>query len=103
VELQRIEQQIIVQVDNAGGQIVSDRARIESTTEASRLARESADEGAERLRLGAGTTFEVLDLQRRLAEAEYSEVQARSDYNKAVAEFYRQTGTTLRVYRIDVN
>jgi outer membrane protein TolC len=102
VELQRIEQQIIVQVDNAGGQIVSDRARIASTTEASRLARESLEAGTTRLRFGAGTTFEILDLQRTLAEKEYAEVKAASDYNKAVAEFYRQTGTTLQVYRIDV-
>ena len=103
VELQRIEQQLIVQIDNAGGQIISDRARIESTSEAVRLARETMDASAERLRLGAGTTFEVLDLQRRLAENEYAEALARSDYNKAVAEFYRQTGTTLQVYRVDVH
>jgi outer membrane protein len=40
----------------------------------------------------------VLELQEKLSEAEAAEIRARADYNKAVAEYYRQTGTTLREY-----
>ena len=60
------------------------------------------DAGTERLRAGAGRNFEVLELQEKLATAEAAEVRARSDYNKAVSEYYRQTGTTLRVYNVVV-
>jgi outer membrane protein TolC len=102
VALQELEQQIVVDVDNASGQILTSRERIASTREAMRLARESLDAGEERLRLGAYKTFDVLDLQEKLAKAEASEVRARSDYNKAVSEYYRQTGTTLRVYNVVV-
>lgn len=95
-----LEQQIVVDVDNASGQIVTSRQRIASTGEARALARESLDAGDQRLRAGTGTTFEVLELQKKLAEAEGAEVLAVSDYNKAVGEYYRQTGTTLREHNV---
>ncbi len=102
VNIQEVEQQIIVDVDNASGQIVTARQRIASTREASRLARESLDAGEQRLRAGTGTTFEVLDLQNKLTNAEGAEIRAVSDYNKAVSEYHRQTGTTLREHNVVV-
>ena len=102
VELQKLEQQIVVDVDNASGQIITARQRIASTAEASKLAQESLDAGEERLRAGTGTTFEVLELQKRLVEAEYAQLLARADYNKAVNNYYKQTGVTLREYRVTI-
>ena len=102
VNLHRLEQQIVIDVDNASGQIVTARERMASTSEARKLALESLDAGEERLRAGTGTTFEVLELQDRLSTAEFAEVRARADYNKAVGEYQRQTGTSLRVYNVIV-
>ena len=102
VDLQRIEQQIVVDVDNASGQIVTARERIASTAEASKLAQESLDAGEERLRAGTGTTFEVLELQKRLVEAQFAQLRARADYNKAVNTYHSKTGVTLRVYRVSI-
>lgn len=102
VNLQRLEQQIVVDVDQASRQITTGRERITSTHEARVLAQESLDAGEERLRAGTGTTFEALELQKKLAEAEAAELRAHSDYNKAIGEYYRQTGTTLRVYNVKV-
>ncbi|MEO7319747.1 MAG: TolC family protein [Chthoniobacteraceae bacterium] len=102
VDLQRLEQQIIVEVDNASGQIIAARQRIASTAEASKLAQESLDAGEERLRAGTGTTFEVLELQKRLVEAEYAQLRARADYNEAVNTYYQRTGVTLREYRVTI-
>jgi outer membrane protein TolC len=102
VELKRLEQQIVVDVDIAAGQVVTDRARIESTSEASRLAQESLDAGEQRLKAGTGTTFEVLELQKKLVEAQSAEIRARADHNKAVAEFNRKTGRTLRQYNVEL-
>ena len=103
VELQRLEQQIVVDVDNASGQIVTARQRIASTAEASKLAKESLDAGEERLRAGTGTTFEVLELQKRLVDAEFAQFRARADYNEAVNTYHSKTGVTLRVYRVTVD
>jgi outer membrane protein TolC len=103
VTLERLEQQIVVDVDNASGQIVTGKERIASTSEARKLAQESLDAGEERLRAGTGTTFEVLELQKKLAEAEAAELRAQADYNKAIGEYQRQTGTTLRVYNVVID
>jgi outer membrane protein len=103
VNLQRLEQQIVVDVDNANGAVTTARQRIESTQEAYRLAIESLDAGQERLRAGTGTTFEVLELQRNLAEAEFAQLRARTDYNKAVSEYHRQVGSTLQVHQVIID
>jgi outer membrane protein TolC len=102
VKLQQLEQQIVVDVDNANGAVITARELIQSNEEARRLAEESLKAGEERLRVGRGTTFEVLELQKKLAEAQTSEIQARAGYNKAVSEYQRQIGSTLDVYRVSV-
>ena len=100
IRLQQLEQQIIVLVDNASGAVTTARQRIEATREARRLAKESLVAGEGRLIAGIGTTFEVLELQKRLAEAETAEIRSLADYNKAVARYHQQTGTTLRVHGV---
>jgi outer membrane protein TolC len=102
VALKELEQQIVVQVDNASGQVITSRQRIVSTAEASRLAQISLDAGQERLKTGTGTTFEVLGLQRTLIEAEAAQLRARTDYNKAISEYRRQTGTALREHNVQL-
>jgi outer membrane protein len=102
VNLQRLEQQIVVDVDNANGAVITARERIESNEQARKLAEESLAAGEERLRVGRGTTFEVLELQKKLAEAQTAEIRARADYNKAVSEFHRQIGTTLKVHYVTI-
>lgn len=103
IELQRLEQQIVVQVDNASGAVITARQRITSTGEARALAKESLDAGEERLRAGTGTTFEVLELQKKLSEAESAELRAHTDFNKAVSEYQRQIGSTLKEYRVMID
>ena len=102
VNLQRLEQQIVVDVDNASGQVITARQRIASTRESRKLAQESLNAGDERLKAGTGTTFEALELQKKFAEAQFAELRAQADYNKAVSEYHRQTGTTLRTHRVIV-
>ncbi len=102
VALQELEQQIIVQVDNASGQIITSRQRIVSTAESSRLAQISLDAGQDRLRAGTGTTFEVLGQQEKLIRAEAAQLRARTDYNKAISEYQRQIGTALREQNVQL-
>ena len=102
VDLKRLEQEIVVRVDNAARGINNAHQRIVSTAESSVLARESLEAGEQKLRAGTATTYEVLQLQRDFATAQLAEARARADYNKAVAEFDRQTGTTLERNRISL-
>ena len=102
VKLQQLEQQIIVLVDNAAGAVVTAQQLKVANREARRLARESLAAGESRLIAGTGTTFEVLQLQKLLADAETAELRASADYNKAAAQYRLQTGTTLRVHGVKV-
>ena len=102
VRLQQLEQQIIVLVDNAAGAVATTQQLTVANREARRLARESLSAGEARLVAGTGTTFEVLQLQKQLADAETAELRAIADYNKAVAQYRLQTGTTLQVHGVKV-
>ena len=87
---------LIVNVANAAGEIVTAHKRIDSTKEALRLAKESLDAGQKRHTAGSATTFEVLQLQKTMTDAEASLIKAEADYNKALSEYDRQTGATLQ-------
>jgi outer membrane protein TolC len=103
VKLHQLEQDIIVVVDNAAGAVITARERTEANREARRLAKESLAAGEARLIAGTGTTFEVLELQKKLADAETAELRSRADFNKAVAKYRLQTGTTLKVHGVKVD
>lgn len=99
-ELQRIEQDIVVRVGNAAGQIESAAKRMESARFSRRLAEESLTAEQKRLQVGQSSTFTVLQFQEVLARAEISEYRAIADYNQALAEYDRQIGTTLAVHNV---
>lgn len=100
VDLKRLEQQILVEADNAAGQIETTKKRIEASRIARELAQATLDDAQARLNNGRSTTFEVLQFQTDLATAQINELRARADFIKAVAEYARLTGTTLDRNRI---
>ncbi len=73
---------------------------------ASRQARESAEQqlaGEQKLyEVGRSTTFLLLQRQNELTSARTSELQAQTDYNKALADLQRATSATLRVNNVVV-
>ncbi len=73
---------------------------------ASRLARQSAEqqlEGEQKLyEVGRSTTFLLLQRQNELTTARTNELQAETDYNKALADLQRATASTLRVNNVVV-
>ena len=102
VELKRLEQSILVEADNAAGQVETASKRIDAARQARILAAETLAAGETRLRAGAATTFEVLQFQRDLATAAISEIRAMADYNIAVARYQQATGTTLTRHAISL-
>jgi outer membrane protein TolC len=73
---------------------------------ASRLARESAEQqldGEQKLyEVGRSTTFLLLQRQNELTAARTNELQAQTDYNKALADLQRATSSTLRINNVVV-
>ena len=91
----RLEQQIILNIDNALKDIGSGRARLEAARIAANLTRESLVAEEKKLSAGRSTTFNVLRIQEDLAKARLNEIAAFSDLNKAIVTYYREKGTLL--------
>jgi len=100
VDLKRLEQTIFIEADNAAGQIDTTRKRIDATRLAREFSARTLEAAQVRLTSGTATTFEVLQFQRDLAQAEINEVRALTDHQKAIAEYARRTGRTLEANRI---
>ena len=100
LDLKRFEQFILVEIDNAARRIETDRLRIKAAARARELTARSLEAEEKKLRVGTSTTFFVLELQEDLENAAISEIATITDYNKAVAEYYRQLGSTLDVFNV---
>ncbi len=96
------DQAIEMDVRNAAQAVDTARRRVLT----SRMARESAEQqlaGEEKLyEVGRSTTFLLLERQNALTAARTNELQAQTDYNKALADLQRATGSTLRINNITV-
>ena len=95
LSLKKLEQEILVEIDNSVAQAKSNFERIGATRQASEFAAAALDAGQKKLENGRSTSFEVLGLQNRLTLARSAEIQALADYNKSVANLYKQEGTIL--------
>ena len=96
------DQAIEMDVRNAAQAVDTARRRVN----ASKAARESAEQqlaGEEKLyEVGRSTTFLLLERQNSLTAARTDELAAQTDYNKALADLQRATGSTLRVNNVVV-
>ncbi|RYD70240.1 MAG: TolC family protein, partial [Verrucomicrobiaceae bacterium] len=84
--------QVELEVQTAYALLSQARETIESQQLNVEQAREALRLAQERLSAGAGTQLEVLDARVALTRARTTELQARADYNRALAEFDRATG-----------
>lgn len=99
-ELEQVEQNVVVRLGNAAGQVETTRKRIEATRIARELAQQNLDGELKKLRAGTGSTFLVLNQQELLSTAETREARALADHQRALAEYDRQLGATLESHRV---
>ena len=96
------EQAIEMDVRNAAQSVDTAQRRMVT----SRQARESAEQqltGEQKLYdVGRSTTFLLLERQNALTAARTNELQAQTDYNKALADLQRATSATLRINNVVV-
>jgi HAE1 family hydrophobic/amphiphilic exporter-1 len=95
VEHRRLMQSIQVEVRNSLQAVDAARLRYDAA-QAARVAAEAQLRGEEeKFRAGLSTNYFVLERQNQLSEARGREAQALSDYNKALADLQRVTGTSM--------
>jgi outer membrane protein len=85
----RLEMQVVAEVRSAGRAVVTDLKRVDSTRAARTLQERRLDAEEKKFAAGMSTSFLVTQAQRDLAVAEAAEIQAISDYRKAVVTFER--------------
>lgn len=102
LQLKQLEQQIMVEVDNAIAQARSSLQEVESTRAAAEYAREALEAEQKKLDVGKTTTFEVLRLQRDLTARRSEYINAVTSYNAALARLAQAEGTTLQRHGIEL-
>jgi outer membrane protein TolC len=93
--LQRLENQIRVDVQNAVIGVTQARAQYQSATKQRVLQSQTLDAEQKKLALGASTIYNVIQDQQALTTAESNEVAARAAYARARVEMDRSTGQIL--------
>lgn len=98
----QLEQQIIVEIDNAVKASRNAYERIQATREARLYAEAALDAEQKKYQNGKSTSFFVLQLQRDLTAARSTEIQSLADYNKSLSTLWLSEGSTLQRRQLDV-
>ena len=103
LQLRKLEQNVMVEIDDAVGTVRSSFERVEATHQASLFAEAALDAEQKKLENGKSTSFQVLQLQRDLTDARSREIRALADYNIALAQLALSEGDTLQRNRIKLD
>ena len=103
VYLQKMENQVRVETQNAVIALQQARAQHQAALQALRLQQQTVDAEEKKLALGASTVYNVILTQRDLVTAESNLVAAESAYAKARVEINRATGQTLNDNDISID
>ena len=99
--LKKLEQTIMVQIDNDIKQAESSFQQVAATRTAREYAAAALDAEQKKLESGKSTTYTVLQIQRDLTTARGNEIQALDSYNKALSQLSFDEGSTLE--RLGIN
>ena len=102
LDMQVVHERVLIGIDDAIKAARSAFQRVHATRAAREFGEEALDAAQKRLENGRATSFEVLQLQRDLTNARSAEIDAISDYNKALAELYFREGTILKKNQVHV-
>lgn len=100
--VKKIEQDIMIQIDNSIKLTQSNYERIAATKKAREYAEAALDAEEKKLENGKSTSFIVLRLQRDLTAASSDELSARVQYKRSLAQVAQAEGTTLTRRKIDL-
>ena len=94
-------QRVQIEARNAVQMYRSARSRIVASTAARKNAEIVAASELRKFKAGASTTFLVLQREVSLENARTTEVQAQTDFQRALVELDRVTGTILTAHNVD--
>ncbi|HZI33499.1 MAG TPA: TolC family protein [Candidatus Binatia bacterium] len=95
LQLKQLEQNVMVQIDNAVKSAQSAWETVDATKQARIYAEAALDAEQKKYAVGKSTTFTVLQLQNNLTSARSQEIRALANYNEALANLAAAEGSTL--------
>jgi outer membrane protein TolC len=101
-ELKKLEQGIMVEIDNSIKLAKSNFERVHATRAAAAYAEEALRAEEKKLANGKSTSFQVLQLQRDLTQARSQEISALADYNTSLSDLSFREGTILTRHKLDL-
>ncbi len=99
--LRQLEEQALVEVDDAASAVATGYERVQATREARDYAAQALAAEERKLDSGQSTSFVVLQLQRDLTSARNVAVQALMDYNQQLAALARAEGAMLERHHVE--
>jgi outer membrane protein TolC len=100
LRIKNLEQNIIAEVRAAVRDALTNAQRVQATRAASRLAEKQLEAEEKKLQVGLATVFTVLQFQEDLAVERSNEINALTDYLKAIVRLEEVKGTLLQAYDI---
>jgi outer membrane protein len=102
LQLKQLEQNVMVEIDNAVKTAQSDYESVDATRQARIYAEAALDAEQKTYAVGKATTFEVLQYQNSLTTARGQEIRALANYEEALANLAAQEGSTLERNGINI-
>jgi outer membrane protein TolC len=99
----RLAQQIALEVRNADSQVEMNRARITAAEKALELANMQLNAEQRKFQLGISQLRFVLEEQQTVTLAQTNQIQALVNYAKALVDYDRAVGRTLRKNNIEID
>ncbi len=102
LELQKAEQDVLLQVADFVNRVGSSFSQVGSTHQARLYAEQALDAETKKFQNGFATSFEVLQFQEILTGARTAEIRAEVDYNKALAQLAFAEGSILQRHNLSI-
>lgn len=102
LQLKQIEQNVLVEVNNAMDSVWNSYKRIRATRVSTRAAEQALEAENMKLKTGTSTSFVILDLQKKLADTKSRQIRAIADYHIALAQLHKAEGASLRENDIEL-
>ncbi|HKQ37716.1 MAG TPA: TolC family protein [Verrucomicrobiae bacterium] len=102
IDLQQVHQNVLIGIDDAMKAARAAYERVQATRAAREFAEIALEAEQKKLDNGRSTSFIVLQLQRNLTDNRAQEIDALSDYNKAIAVLHLREGTILKKNNVRV-
>lgn len=101
-QLRNLQQQVLTEVRRSARAVETAAKQIESARISSKLARRNLDAERKRYENGLSTSFQVLEIQEDLSNAQSREVSAVINYRRALSSYHQALGTLLTENEIEV-